>query len=187
MSPGTIYVISCTTCGEEYTGETGRVLCIRIKEHLEGKVNSGTTSIRSFTVSGFTLPTAVAYSSVTEVLARVPGTASSKDAAQGFVRRLGMQTADVEPVFHPMRGRVLYHYTTEERFDRPLILQRVYVSHQPPFFNRKNYAWTTNTVMVNWSESMWPDVVNRALLMLASGPGALLLGIGHCQQQLKLN
>ena len=38
MSSGTIYLISCNACGEEYIGETGRPLCVRIKEHLDGKV-----------------------------------------------------------------------------------------------------------------------------------------------------
>ncbi|VDM56083.1 unnamed protein product [Angiostrongylus costaricensis] len=37
MSSGTIYLISCNNCGDEYIGETGRPLCIRIKEHLDGK------------------------------------------------------------------------------------------------------------------------------------------------------
>ena len=37
MSSGTIYLISCNTCGHEYIGETGRPLYIRIKEHLDGK------------------------------------------------------------------------------------------------------------------------------------------------------
>ena len=34
---GTIYLISCKTCGEKYIGETGRPLWVRIKEHLAGK------------------------------------------------------------------------------------------------------------------------------------------------------
>ncbi|EYC34569.1 hypothetical protein Y032_0001g473 [Ancylostoma ceylanicum] len=36
MVSGVIYLITCKSCGEEYIGETGRPLCIRIKEHLEG-------------------------------------------------------------------------------------------------------------------------------------------------------
>ena len=37
MSLGTIYLISCNNCEDEYIGETGRPLCVRIKEHLDGK------------------------------------------------------------------------------------------------------------------------------------------------------
>ena len=40
MSSGTIYLISCNVCGDEYIGETGRPLCVRIKEHLDGKRRS---------------------------------------------------------------------------------------------------------------------------------------------------
>ncbi|KAJ1359872.1 hypothetical protein KIN20_038414 [Parelaphostrongylus tenuis] len=39
MRSGTIYLISCEACGDEYIGETGRPLCIRVKEHLTGKRN----------------------------------------------------------------------------------------------------------------------------------------------------
>ncbi|VDM54378.1 unnamed protein product [Angiostrongylus costaricensis] len=35
MSSGTVYLISCKACGDEYVGETGRSLCVRIKEHLD--------------------------------------------------------------------------------------------------------------------------------------------------------
>ncbi|VDO77488.1 unnamed protein product [Heligmosomoides polygyrus] len=34
---GVVYLISCQACGEEYIGETGRSLHVRIKEHLDGK------------------------------------------------------------------------------------------------------------------------------------------------------
>ena len=37
MCSGTIYLITCDICGDEYIGETGRPLCVRIKEHLDGK------------------------------------------------------------------------------------------------------------------------------------------------------
>uniref|UniRef100_A0A0K0CVJ9 GIY-YIG domain-containing protein n=1 Tax=Angiostrongylus cantonensis TaxID=6313 RepID=A0A0K0CVJ9_ANGCA len=41
MSSGAIYLISCGICGDEYIGETGKSLCIRIKEHLDGKRKAG--------------------------------------------------------------------------------------------------------------------------------------------------
>ncbi|KAJ1368923.1 hypothetical protein KIN20_030283 [Parelaphostrongylus tenuis] len=31
---------------------------------------------------------------------------------------------------------------------------------------------TTNTIMANWSRTMWQRIVNRAIRMLASGPFA---------------
>ncbi|VDP33937.1 unnamed protein product [Heligmosomoides polygyrus] len=34
---GVVYLISCQACGEEYIGETGRPLHVRIKEYLDGK------------------------------------------------------------------------------------------------------------------------------------------------------
>ena len=36
MCRGTVYLITCKMCGEEYIGETGRPLCLRINEHLDG-------------------------------------------------------------------------------------------------------------------------------------------------------
>ncbi|KAJ1359953.1 hypothetical protein KIN20_018788 [Parelaphostrongylus tenuis] len=46
----------------------------------------------SFTVTGFTLPVFMVYSTATNVQAQVSGIASSKGAAQGFVQRLVIQT-----------------------------------------------------------------------------------------------
>ncbi|VDP23227.1 unnamed protein product [Heligmosomoides polygyrus] len=34
---GVVYQISCQACGEEYIGETGRPLHVRIKDNLDGK------------------------------------------------------------------------------------------------------------------------------------------------------
>ncbi|KAJ1360344.1 hypothetical protein KIN20_019288 [Parelaphostrongylus tenuis] len=47
---------------------------------------------RSFTVTGFTLPTAMVYSGNAAVAARFPGIASTQAKAQTFVQRLVMQT-----------------------------------------------------------------------------------------------
>ena len=40
ISVGIVYLISCNICGDEYIGETGRPLGIRIKEQLDGKFRS---------------------------------------------------------------------------------------------------------------------------------------------------
>ena len=40
MSVGIVCLISCNICGDEYIGETGRPLGIRIKEQLDGKFRS---------------------------------------------------------------------------------------------------------------------------------------------------
>ena len=40
MSTGVVYLSSCLRCGEDYIGETARPLCVRIKEHLDGKDRS---------------------------------------------------------------------------------------------------------------------------------------------------
>ena len=45
MSTDTVYLIRCTACGDEYIGETGRPLCIRIKEHLDGKLKAQNTPL----------------------------------------------------------------------------------------------------------------------------------------------
>ncbi|EYB86196.1 hypothetical protein Y032_0283g1309 [Ancylostoma ceylanicum] len=44
MISGTIYLITCQACGDEYIGETGRPLCVRIKEHLDGLSKSKTAT-----------------------------------------------------------------------------------------------------------------------------------------------
>ncbi|KIH53900.1 hypothetical protein ANCDUO_15956 [Ancylostoma duodenale] len=37
MTSIVVYLISCSECGDEYVGQTGRPLCIRIKKPLDGK------------------------------------------------------------------------------------------------------------------------------------------------------
>ncbi|KAJ1370378.1 hypothetical protein KIN20_032090 [Parelaphostrongylus tenuis] len=57
-----------------------------------GVMPAGQGSTRNFTVTGFTLPVAMAYSTSTAVLAQLPGIATSEAGAKGFVERLVMQT-----------------------------------------------------------------------------------------------
>ncbi|KAJ1355181.1 hypothetical protein KIN20_012491 [Parelaphostrongylus tenuis] len=47
-------------------------------------------STRKFTVTGFTLPVAVVYSTAANVPTRVPGVATSEAVTKGFVKRLVM-------------------------------------------------------------------------------------------------
>ncbi|EYB90672.1 hypothetical protein Y032_0216g2377 [Ancylostoma ceylanicum] len=44
MVSGVVYLITCQSCGDQYIGETGRPLCIRIKEHLDGMARSTMTT-----------------------------------------------------------------------------------------------------------------------------------------------
>ncbi|EYC43689.1 hypothetical protein Y032_0484g2317 [Ancylostoma ceylanicum] len=44
---GVVYLITCQSCGDQYIGETGRPLCIRIKEHLDGMTRSRVTTALS--------------------------------------------------------------------------------------------------------------------------------------------
>ncbi|KAJ1372967.1 hypothetical protein KIN20_035283 [Parelaphostrongylus tenuis] len=60
-----------------------------------GVMPAGQASTRNFTVTGFTLPVAMAYAGTSEVSVQVPGIATSASGARGFVERLVMQT-----VFH---------------------------------------------------------------------------------------
>ncbi|KAJ1357722.1 hypothetical protein KIN20_015918 [Parelaphostrongylus tenuis] len=57
-----------------------------------GVMPAGQMSSRTFTVSSFTLPVAMAYTEMNDVSAQVPGIATSKGGAQAFVQRLVMQT-----------------------------------------------------------------------------------------------
>ncbi|KAJ1370615.1 hypothetical protein KIN20_032383 [Parelaphostrongylus tenuis] len=57
-----------------------------------GVVPAGQASSRPFTVSGFSLPVAMVYSSKAEVATSVPSIATSQAGATGFVQRLVMKT-----------------------------------------------------------------------------------------------
>ncbi|KAJ1370236.1 hypothetical protein KIN20_031925 [Parelaphostrongylus tenuis] len=57
-----------------------------------GVLPAGQASTKLFTVTGFTLPVAMAYSTAPDVRASVPGIAFSRDGARALVSRLVMQT-----------------------------------------------------------------------------------------------
>ena len=45
MVAGVVYSIKCEQCNDEYIGETARPLCLRIKEHLDGKAKQRKSSV----------------------------------------------------------------------------------------------------------------------------------------------
>ena len=45
MCAGVVYLITCKECNEEYIGETARPLCLRIKEHLDGKIKQRRSTV----------------------------------------------------------------------------------------------------------------------------------------------
>ncbi|KAJ1346526.1 hypothetical protein KIN20_001337 [Parelaphostrongylus tenuis] len=55
-------------------------------------LNQEIAGTRTFTVTGFSLPVAMVYSTATDIQARFPGIASNEAAARRFVQRLVMQT-----------------------------------------------------------------------------------------------
>ncbi|KAJ1351362.1 hypothetical protein KIN20_007353 [Parelaphostrongylus tenuis] len=57
-----------------------------------GVIPAGQARTITFTVTGFTLPVAMVYTEEPNVLARVPGVATSEAGAKWFVERLVMQT-----------------------------------------------------------------------------------------------
>lgn len=38
MISGVVYLMSCNEFGEDYTGETGKPLSVRVKEHMNGHI-----------------------------------------------------------------------------------------------------------------------------------------------------
>ncbi|KAJ1362304.1 hypothetical protein KIN20_021822 [Parelaphostrongylus tenuis] len=57
-----------------------------------GVMPAGQMSTRNFTVTGFTLPVAMVYSTAPSVPTQVPGIATSETGAAGFVQRLVIRT-----------------------------------------------------------------------------------------------
>ena len=45
MISGVVYLIKCRECGDVYIGETIRSVCVRMKEHLDGKSKQRQSSV----------------------------------------------------------------------------------------------------------------------------------------------
>ncbi|KAJ1369095.1 hypothetical protein KIN20_030490 [Parelaphostrongylus tenuis] len=165
-----------------------------------GVVPAGQASNRPFTVTGFTLPVAMAYAVKPEVYAGVSGIATSETGVKGFVDRLVMQTVSLQSfdisflerqahtallpvaVISTILGQLIV--TTSYQ---PLLCQRVVKPSDNDDMNTESCIVvdntvtgicpignnTTNIIMVNWSRMMWQFVVNRAVQMLASDPFGL--------------
>ncbi|KAJ1349535.1 hypothetical protein KIN20_005124 [Parelaphostrongylus tenuis] len=134
-------------------------------------------STRAFTVTGFPLPVAMAYSNAADVQAQVPGIASSEVAAQTFVDRLVMQTilavkmSELKCII--VGNTVTGICCTTMASPLPKCEEATKVTIIPVSTNHTALAGnltTTNFIMTNWSRAMWQNVVNRAIRMLASGP-----------------
>ncbi|KAJ1373049.1 hypothetical protein KIN20_035377 [Parelaphostrongylus tenuis] len=191
-----------------------------------GVIPAGQARTRSFTVTGFNLPVSMVYSTTTEAQTQVPGIASSKGAARGFVQRIVMQTIfDVlerqarsaflpDALISTILGQLTVNITYEpmecpgvaiSRDEEVKIMDNkismrciivdstvtglctalnmdggmckmpmpgmVAITSIPPNFTMiSGTLSTTNTIMANWSRTMWQDVMNRAVRVLASGP-----------------
>ncbi|KAJ1356838.1 hypothetical protein KIN20_014652 [Parelaphostrongylus tenuis] len=57
-----------------------------------GVIPAGQAVTKDFTITDFNLPVAMVYSTATDVEARVPGIATTKERAKGFITLLVMQT-----------------------------------------------------------------------------------------------
>ncbi|KAJ1363633.1 hypothetical protein KIN20_023548 [Parelaphostrongylus tenuis] len=63
-----------------------------------GVMPPGQASTRNFTVTGFSLPVSMVYSTEETVRAEAPGIASTKETANSVVNRLVMQTINYDPL-----------------------------------------------------------------------------------------
>ncbi|KAJ1366781.1 hypothetical protein KIN20_027542 [Parelaphostrongylus tenuis] len=182
-------------------------------------------STRNFTVTGFTLPVAMVYSTAHSVQSQVPGIATSEAGAAGFVQRLVMRTvfdvlesqarsallpdAIISAILHQLTVAVSYTplmcanvrfgltdqnnlmtmemgciivdntvtaicsnmHANMQRCTLPPPQPEVMITPVPDqHLTISGSLSTTNTIMANWSKTMWQSVANRAIRMLASGP-----------------
>ncbi|KAJ1364972.1 hypothetical protein KIN20_025172 [Parelaphostrongylus tenuis] len=157
-----------------------------------GVMPAGQGSIRNFTVTGFTLPVAMAYSTSTAVLAQVPGIATTEAGAKGLSERLVFDVLESQARSALLPDAVIsailsqltvtVNYTPLEcpnvRFgdggadplgmnERACIINDNTVTAICSVTNKDH---TTNIIMASWSRAMWQNVANRAIRMLASGP-----------------
>ncbi|KAJ1355635.1 hypothetical protein KIN20_013126 [Parelaphostrongylus tenuis] len=176
-----------------------------------GVMPAGQARTVTFTVTGFTLPVAMVYTEEPNVVARVPGIATSEAGAKAFVERLVIQTvSDVlesqgrnallpdaviatilenedNKKFCIIVGNTVTGICTtiapEGAMCTATDAGKVTVTSVPrDHLTISGTLSTTNIIMANWSKAMWQSVVNRAIRMLAWVHWiALFLCICNCQ------
>ncbi|KAJ1356749.1 hypothetical protein KIN20_014510 [Parelaphostrongylus tenuis] len=149
-----------------------------------GVMPAGQARTLSFTVTGFTLPTAMVYSANAAVAARFPGVASTQAGAQGFVQT--SCNANIKKASSPscnIVGNTVTSICTLLNDDQRCETTKRWRCNSNAFIwstfdNFRDSLGmtcifiTTNIIMANWSNMMWQNVLNRAVRMLASGPFA---------------
>ncbi|KAJ1348014.1 hypothetical protein KIN20_003222 [Parelaphostrongylus tenuis] len=103
-----------------------------------GVIPSGQASTRNFTVTGFTLPVNMVYSSDANIRVKASGIAASKEAVQTFVSRLLMQTVfdvleqQARNALLPdaIIANILGQLTVQVRYE-PLECKEAAVNHKP--------------------------------------------------------
>ncbi|KAJ1369097.1 hypothetical protein KIN20_030492 [Parelaphostrongylus tenuis] len=109
-----------------------------------GVMPAGQASTRSFTVTGFTLPVAMAYTDIPAVSARVPGIAVSSGSAQAFVSRLVMQT-----VFDVLENQARSAFLPDAVISAILGQVEVKVTYRPMLCQKVHLGLADKTDMVD--------------------------------------
>ncbi|KAJ1369478.1 hypothetical protein KIN20_030951 [Parelaphostrongylus tenuis] len=118
---------------------------------------SGSMRTWMFSVTGFSLPVAVAFSTEAAARAQAPHILPNSGSAGAFVKRL---------IIQEMRSN------TSESGQRRNVHDQSQNTEYPhdKMMSISGTLTTYNLIMVSWSREMWQSVVNRVLRMITSGP-----------------